>query len=203
MSKKTYENLKEMLNYELDGLTKRGDINKDTLDSIHKLISSIYKLDGMCKEEESMNEGYSMRQYSRHMPMGGYPDSWSNTNMSNRSYDMQNSNAQNSYEQGRSNAQNSYENVDRSIYEQSNARAGRDGDGDGRYSEDNSYRRGRDARGRYTSRDGNSYNSYDQAGYSGHSAKDRVVQRLETMLDEAQSESEKLAIMRCIEKIQD
>ena len=42
------------------------------------------------------------------------------------------------------------------------ARRGRDGDGDGRYSEDSSYRRGRDAMGRYTSRDGYSGNEEEK-----------------------------------------
>lgn len=58
----------------------------------------------------------------------------------------------------------------------SNARRGRDGDGDGRYSEDASYRRG--GRGRY-SREG-SYNSYEQ-GYSGHDDKQQMLQKIEQM----------------------
>ena len=56
------------------------------------------------------------------------------------------------------------------------ARRGRDGDGDGRYSEDASYRRG--GRGRY-SREG-SYNSYEQ-GYSGHDDKQQMLQKIEQM----------------------
>ena len=54
----------------------------------------------------------------------------------------------------------------------SNARRGRDGDGDGRYSEESSYRRGRDAMGRYTSRDG---------GYSGHEEKEQMMRQIEEM----------------------
>ena len=54
----------------------------------------------------------------------------------------------------------------------SRARRGRDGDGDGRYSEDSSYRRGRDAMGRYTSRDG---------GYSGHEEKEQMMRQIEEM----------------------
>ena len=54
----------------------------------------------------------------------------------------------------------------------SNARRGRDGDGDGRYSEEGSYRRGRDAIGRYTSRDG---------GYSGHEEKEQMMRQIEEM----------------------
>ena len=54
----------------------------------------------------------------------------------------------------------------------SHARRGRDGDGDGRYSEESSYRRGRDAMGRYTSRDG---------GYSGHEEKEQMMRQIEEM----------------------
>ena len=58
----------------------------------------------------------------------------------------------------------------------SNARTGRDGDGDGRYSEDSSYRRGRDAMGRYTSRDGGR-----DGGYSGHEEKEHLMRQIEEM----------------------
>ena len=50
----------------------------------------------------------------------------------------------------------------------SNARTGRDGDGDGRYSE----RRGRDAMGRYTSRDD---------GYSRAEDKEQMMRQIEQM----------------------
>ena len=50
----------------------------------------------------------------------------------------------------------------------SNARRGRDGDGDGRYSE----ARGRDAMGRYTSRD---------EGYSRHDEKEQMMKQIEQM----------------------
>ena len=56
----------------------------------------------------------------------------------------------------------------------SDARRGRDGDGDGRYSEDGSYRRGRDAMGRYTSRD----------GYSRHDDKEQMLQKINQMKKE-------------------
>lgn len=49
---------------------------------------------------------------------------------------------------------------------------GRDGDGDGRYSE----ARGRDAMGRYTSRDGMS-----REGYSGHEEKEHMLRQIEQM----------------------
>ena len=71
------------------------------------------------------------------------------------SYDSYSNNSYNSYEGG-----------------MSNARRGRDGDGDGRYSE----ARGRDAMGRYTSRDGMS-----REGYSGHEEKEHMMRQIEQM----------------------
>lgn len=53
----------------------------------------------------------------------------------------------------------------------------------------NSYARGRDSRGRYTSR------------YSRDSARDGMVSKLEDMLEEARSEKERIAIRRCIEQL--
>lgn len=73
------------------------------------------------------------------------------------------------------------------------ARRGRDGDGDGRYSEDGSYRRGRDAMGRYTSRD-----SYD--GYSRHS-KEEMVDHLKEMMRNARSDEEREAYRKTIEQL--
>lgn len=73
------------------------------------------------------------------------------------------------------------------------ARRGRDGDGDGRYSEDGSYRRGRDAMGRYTSRD-----SYD--GYSRHS-KDEMIEHLKEMMQNARNDEERESYRRAIEQM--
>lgn len=80
----------------------------------------------------------------------------------------------------------------------SNARRGRDGDGDGRYSEDNSYRRGRDSMGRYTSRDGGSYR---EGGYSGHT-KEQMVKKLEQMMRDTDDENERENIIRAIEQLE-
>ena len=67
--------------------------------------------------------------------------------------------------------------------------------GDGRYSEDSSYRRGRDAMGRFTSRD----SSYD--GYSRHS-KEEMIEHLKEMMHNARSEEEKESYRRTIEQMQ-
>jgi len=76
------------------------------------------------------------------------------------------------------------------------ARAGRDGDGDGQYSEESSYRRGRDAMGRFTSRDGMSRD------YSRHEEKEQMVSKLHRMMQNATSENERQTIMECIRKIE-
>lgn len=59
-----------------------------------------------------------------------------------------------------------------SSYRNSYARAGRDGDNDGRYSEENSYRRGQNSMNRYNSRD----------GYSGHEEKEQMMRQIEQMM---------------------
>lgn len=188
MSAKQMENLKEALTYELDGIAKKGEITKDTLDNVYKLVKSIKGLDTIIRSEGGEGE-YSYGEYSRYMPYGYHSPMWSNR-YDGRSNDarMEGGSHDGSYNRGSYDAQGQHTDTGAS-----NARRGRDGDGDGRYSEDSSYRRGRDARGRYTSRD----------GYSKHSAKDRVIEHLENMLDDSQNQSEKIAIMRCIDELQD
>lgn len=85
------------------------------------------------------------------------------------------------------------------------ARYYRDGYRDG-YADD-SYRRGRsDVTGRYVSRDEASrmeqerYRSRDD-GYSGHSINDRMVDRLERMMDEAKSDYEREQVQGWIDKL--
>ena len=80
-------------------------------------------------------------------------------------------------------------------YRSYDGRRGRDGDGDGRYSEDSSYRRGRDAMGRYTSRDG-SYRGYD--GYSG---KEDMKEHLQSMMMNARNEEEREAYRKALEQL--
>lgn len=86
------------------------------------------------------------------------------------------------YSEDYSNAYGSYRSYD--------GRRGRDGDSDGRYSEDSSYRRGRDAMGRYTSRD----------GYSGHT-KDDMVEHLQEMMHNARNEEERESYRKAIEQL--
>lgn len=62
---------------------------------------------------------------------------------------------------------------------------------------DGSYERGRSpVTGRYMSRD----ESYDH-GYSGHSIQDRMIDRLERMMDEAESSYEKQIVEKWIKRL--
>ena len=96
--------------------------------------------------------------------------------------------------EGQGMSQDSYRSYDgnsrRGSYEGAYARRGRDGDGDGRYSED-SFRYSQD-RGR------SSYGSY---GYSRDAATDAMKQKLRTMMEEPISEDARLALMDCLNKI--
>lgn len=201
MSKRTFEDLRDMLKHELDAITKKGDITKESLDNIQKLTSTLKNIEVMMQKEEGSEGGQSMMMpYSRYMPMGSYDGHGGSYDYSmNRggsynqggSYDGGTSN-RGSYDGGTSNRGGSYDggSYDGGSYD---GRRGRDGDSDGRYSEESSYRRGRDARGRYTSRD---------AGYSGHTDRERMIGKLETMMEDATTEKERKAIQRCIDQIE-
>ena len=64
------------------------------------------------------------------------------------------------------------------------------------HSMNSSYRRGRSmTTGRYMSRD-----NYD-TGYSGHSIRDRMISKLESMVDEAKNEHEKQVVMDWINRL--
>ena len=177
MSKRTYEELRDMLRHELDVLTKRGEITKDSLDHFQKLTSTLCKIETLMKAEEGGEEGYSQRggNYSNRymMPMGSY-NSYDgqpmNTGMSNDYSRTYGGSYDNSYNEG-----------------VSHARQGRDGDGDGRYSEaGNNYSRRRDSRGRY----------------SRHTEKEKMIEKLERMADSATNERERSAIMECIDELE-
>lgn len=98
--------------------------------------------------------------------------------------------------EGKGMSQDSYRSYDgssRRSYD-SYARRGRDGDGDGRYSED-SYRNSNRGRSSYE----DSYGSY---GYSSRdAATDAMKRKLEEMMKEPVSENTRLALMDCLNKI--
>lgn len=149
-----FENLRDMLEREVQEIQKEGNLDTQKLDNLYKLMSAL-KHTNQCIEEESMegasydNRGmrYGMsNNYSRMMPYS----------MDNMSY------------------------------------ARRDGDSDGRYNESRDNFRNRSYRGQ-------SYGgSYE---YSRDNSKRKMVQKLETLMDDTMSEYDRNAIMDCIDKI--
>lgn len=192
---KALEDLKEILEDQVKKITKKGDINPAELENVYKavdIIKDIQTIDAMKKADEYSGEGerspkgYSQEHYSRdgysqrYMPpvMYSYDPVWNNPHHEDMGGMAM------PHRQDRMYANDGMSN---------DGRRGRDGDGDGRYSETgNSYRRGRDSRGRYTSRDGR---------YSQEAGKERMIEKLEEMADEATSSKERNAIMQCIEKL--
>ena len=157
-----YENLRDMLEREVKDIEKKGDLDVQSLDNLYKIMAALKNTDKCIDRVKGEEEGMS---YDNRMSYNNMSNDYSRA-MPHMSYDMSNDGM-------------------------SNARRGRDGDGDGRYSEDNF----RDS----SYRGGNSYeNSY---GYSRDATKKKMVQKLETLMDDTMSESERQAIMDCINKI--
>lgn len=182
MSKKMMENLKETLQDELNTLSKKGELTKESLDNIHKLVDTIKNIDKIMMSEEESG-GYSQRgRYS----MGYGNSSYNSYNNSMRGSSYDGNSMRGSYDGGGS---NNYSGDGNSNNYSGDGRHGRDGDSDGRYSEEGSYARGR---GRY-SRDG---------GYSRHTEKERMIQKLEMMMEDAPSDKERMAIERCISQLE-
>ena len=77
-------------------------------------------------------------------------------------------------------------------YSMDDMRYGRDGDGDGRYGESRDNFRNRSYRGQ----------SYEGSyGYSRDNTRQKMVSKLETLMDDTMSDRERDAIIECIDKI--
>ena len=218
---KHYEAMKELLEDQIKKITKKGDITPQELDNLYKASAIVLDLETREAMKETTESGKSKQSntnkgaYARN---GGYPGSM-DEGQSNHypwfmyygdgTYDM--SNRGNSY--GPVWNQQEREKMDKmhnmSMDRMGNSRDGRsydrsydsayDGAYDGSYdgsmdaNNDSSYRRGRDARtGRYTSR--------DKRGYSRD--KERMIGKLESMMDDAQSEAERKALQQCVDKLE-
>ena len=169
-----YENLRDMLEREVKDIEKKGDLDVQSLDNLYKLMAAIKNTDkciDYMKAEEGGMSNGMSNAYRRSYDNRGY-DNMSNRMMPDWSYDMSNDGMSNDG--------------------MSNARRGRDGDSDGRYNESrDNFRNSQDR--------GQSYeNSY---GYSRDASKKKMVQKLETLMDDTMSEHERQAIMDCINKI--
>jgi len=168
-----YENLRDMLEREVKDIEKKGDLDVQSLDNLYKLMAAIKNTD-KCIDYMKAEEG----GMSNDMMRNSYGNRRS---YDGRSYDdMSHMMPHMSYDDGMSN-----DGI-------SNARRGRDGDSDGRYNESrDNFRHSQDR--------GQSYeNSY---GYSRDASKKKMVQKLETLMDDTMSEHERQAIMDCINKI--
>ena len=182
------ENMKEILEDELKKIAKKGDINPTELEATYKvvdIIKDIETIEAMREYGEDENEvtsKYSRRNYSNRMMSYDRPA---------MSYAYNNAPMHTAQPA----------NVSHVMPYSYDGRTGRDADNDGRYSEDGaSYRRGRDPQtGRYVSRDDRSYDNYSR-----HTEKEkRMVAKLENMLNETKDETKRMAIMQCIDKLED
>lgn len=177
-----YENLRDMLEREVKDIEKKGDMTEQDLDNIFKLMTTIKNTDKCIDKERGEEGGMSNTSYANRRSYDGMSNGMMpyHMSMNGRSYD------------GRSYENNMSNDTGMSNDGMSNARRGRDGDGDGRYNESrDNFRNSQDR--------GNSYeNSY---GYSRDTTKKKMIQKLETLMDDTMSEHERQAIMDCINKI--
>lgn len=214
-----YEDLRDMLEREVKEIEKKGDLDVQGLDNLYKLMTAL-KVTDKCIEREKgeQNGGMSGNSYNNSYGYGSSNDV-SNANaysmnrgysrtmmpeyamdgMSNdRSNDMGRSmdySRDRSYD-GRSNDGRSYDGMSNDGGMSNAGRRGRDGDGDGRYNESrDNFRDNSNRRGSYESYDGRSYE------YSRDTSRKKMIQKLETLMDDTMSENERKAIMECIEKI--
>ena len=169
---KTYENLRDMLEKEVMEIEKKKDLDPQSLDNLNKLMTTLKNTE-KCIDYEEGGESYGS--------YGNYGN--------RRSYDMMRS-YDRSYDGMVSNRMMPHYAYDDGM---SMARRGRDGDGDGRYSEDNF--RNSSYRGR------ESYENSYGYGYSRDNSRKKMVEKLTTLMDDTMSEHERNAIMDCINKI--
>lgn len=199
-----YENLRDMLEREVSAIEHKQELDEGSLDNLYKLTTSIKVVDKCIdRENEEQNPMAQMRGnsyignryvYSRDGGMSN--DGMPNDSMSNH-YPMpinmrmpiyyrdapmmtagtSGDGMSNDYSRNMSNEGNMSNDYGRG---NSYARRGRDGDSDGRYNE---------------SSNGQSY------GYSRDASRKKMVQKLETLMDDTMSESERTAIQDCINRI--
>lgn len=155
---KVLYDIQDMLEDELKKISKKEDMTTSDLENTYKIVDIIKDVSTI----DAMKQGGYSQEYSRNSYGGSY----------------------NSYDRGGS--YNSYEGSyarDGGSY----ARRGRDGDGDGRYSEESSYARG--GRGSY------------ESGYSRHGKED-MIDHLKEMMRNARNEEEREAYRKTIEQLQ-
>jgi hypothetical protein len=163
----------------------QAGMNVSSLTVFDELLENMATEDGELKSKIGFNLGFRVdKQFNRYFAFQTGLDYTLKGVRTYYEYEDEYEGSYGSYGSYDGNSNNSYRGGDG----MSNARRGRDGDGDGQYSE----RRGRDAMGRYTSRD---------SGYSRDASRQKMVDKLYTLLDDTMSDGERHAINECIEKI--
>jgi len=201
---KHYEAVKEILDDQIKKIVKKGDISPQELDSLYKASAIVldFETKEAMKKAEHEQIGGQSQDYSRRMSRGSYDRGQSNhypwfmyQNDSGNSYAPvwnQGMEDKAMHEVHSNDNRNSYNNAYDAAYD-----GAYDGSYDGSYDASNDYsgRRGRDARtGRYVSR--------DNRGYSRAMDKQRMIGKLEDMMDDAPSEKERRVLQQCVNKLE-
>ena len=160
------EGLRDMLEKEITGIEKKGNLDTQGLDNLYKLMTAL-KVTDKCIEREG-GESYG---YNR-----SYGGSYARNN--SRDYSQDYRMMPWAYDDG-----------------MSNERRGRGNSRDESYEESRDNFRNRSNRGRSNESRG----SYE---YSRDNSRKKMIQKLETLMDDTMSEYERQAIMDCINKIQ-
>lgn len=219
-----YENLRDMLEREVSAIEHKQDINEQSLDNLYKLTAALKVVD-KCIERETMEQGQmqggnsfigNRNVYSRDgmSNQGGMSGQGSNQSGNMSGQGMSNEGGMS--QQGMSNTYPMRMPMPMPIYyrdapmmtagtssegmsDDYSRNMSNEGGMSGEYSRGNSYaRRGRDgdSDGRYNeSSNGQSY------GYSRDASRKKMVQKLETLMDDTMSENERTAIQDCINRI--
>ena len=217
---KNYEAVKEILEDQMKKIVKKGDISPQELDNLYKASAIVLDFEtkaamkkaegGEEQEQEQSKDGYSQRMRNRNSYMDGqsnhYPWWMFNSMTGGNSYgpiwnqEMENKSLHEVHSQDA--RRNSYDRSYDGAYD-----GAYDGSYDGSYegSYDGSYdasmdnysnRRGRDQRtGRYVSRD-------NRGGYSRAMDKERMIGKLQDMMDDAPSEKERRTLQQCVDKLE-
>lgn len=185
---KVYEDVKELLHDQLKKLAKKPDINATELHNIYeavdvlKDISTIEAMEKADKEYGEYSNDYS-NDYSQRQGVKG-------TGRYSREY-SQHYLPMWAYDGNYANMSNNMSNQMRTNVSNENGMSNGDMSNNSYDYNNYSNRRGRDARtGKYVSRD-----------YSRAEEKEHMLDRLEDMLDDANSEKERRAIEQCIQRI--
>ena len=174
---KSLEKLKDMLCEELDKIGKKGELSAGMLETVHKLTDTIKNIDKIEMYEQYEEDGGS--SYARGRGRNARRDSMGRySREGGPSYDGDYS------EEGYSEEGGSYRRGGGSSY--AGGQGGNMGGGGMA-----SYARG--GRGGSSRRGG---------GYSYGGAKDYMIDKMEEMMDMAESEQERKAIQQCIQKLE-